>query len=225
MSEFSKNKNLGSQIEARNLQTGSRHIYLISPPKIDSTKFLAALEKCLSTNLVSMFQLRLKGCEASEVIKIAKKAKKICHRLNCKFIVNDSFEIAKKVGADGVHVGSDDGEIAKIRESADENFIIGTSCYDSKILAAMAEKSGASYVSFGAFFPSKTKLSKGKPTLEILTWARQNLKLPVVAIGGIDENNYQSLLNSGADHVAIISAIWEKEGFEAENLRKFSAKS
>lgn len=202
---------------------GLKPIYLISPPKIESEeKFLKALENCLICDLVSLFQLRLKGYEESEVIRIAKQAKQICHRFNCKFIVNDSFEIAKKVGADGVHIGSDDGEIAKIRESADENFIIGVSCYDSKIFATMAQKSGASYVSFGAFFPSKTKLSKGKPTLEILSWAKENLKLPIVAIGGITHQNFKILLENGAGSVAIISAIWENDGSEAEALKKFS---
>jgi len=206
------------------LKTTQSHVYLVSPPKINPAKFFISLDKCLATGLVSIFQLRLKNYKKSEILKIASESKKICHLHNCRFIINDSFEIAKKVVADGVHVGFDDGEISEIRNNSSKNFIIGASCYDSKILAQNAEKSGASYISFGAFFPSKTKISKGKPTPEILTWAKQNLASPIVAIGGIDENNFESLLNAGADYVAIISAVWGKEGFEAESLQKFAAR-
>lgn len=184
-------------------------IYLISPEKIDLKNFSTRLENVLSTGLVPAFQLRLKGYEKKENIKIAHELKKICAENNCLFLLNDSYEMALEVGADGVHLGVEDGSIFEARKKSPKNFVIGASCYDSKDLVVDAGEQGADYVSFGAFFPSKTKTSRGKPTTEIISWAKEMTNLPVVTIGGINEKNCAELVRAGADFVSVISYVWD----------------
>lgn len=184
-------------------------IYLISPPRIDLKQFSQSLKVALNTGLVPVFQLRLKEYENAEIIKIARELKNICHDFNSMFILNDSYKMALEIGADGVHLGDEDGIILEAKKSAPQNFIIGASCYDSRHLAAEASEQGADYISFGAFFASQTKNSKGKPTTEILEWGREILDLPIVAIGGITDKNCAPLIKSGADFLAIISYVWQ----------------
>jgi thiamine-phosphate pyrophosphorylase len=204
-------------------------IYLISPKKISLPEFSKKLENALKTNLVPVFQLRLKDCDLKEVTKSAKELKKICHDNNCLFILNDSYQIALEIQADGVHLGGEDGNIKLVRKQADTNnktnkpFIIGASCYDSRHLAMEAGEKGADYLSFGTFFLSKTKNSQGKPTIEILQWCNELINLPVVAIGGITDQNCSSLVKAGADFIAVISYVWQHPLGEAkaiENLNK-----
>ena len=199
-------------------------IYLISPEKIELKTFSIRLENVLKTGLVPAFQLRLKGYEKSEVTKIARELKKICHQNNCLFLLNDSCEVAAAVGADGVHLGAEDGSIAEIRKKFPTNFIIGASCYDSRHLAMEAGERGADYISFGAFFSSKTKISRGKPTTEILEWASEMTDLPIVAIGGITEQNCSALIKAGADFLAVVSYVWDHPDGEVVAVQKLAEK-
>ncbi len=199
-------------------------IYLISPEKIELKTFSIRLENVLKTGLVPAFQLRLKGYEKSEVTKIARELKKICHQNNCLFLLNDSCEVAAAVGADGVHLGAEDGSIAEIRKKFPTNFIIGASCYDSRHLAMEAGEQGADYISFGAFFSSKTKISRGKPTTEILEWASEMTDLPIVAIGGITEQNCSALIKAGADFLAVVSYAWDHPDGEVVAVQKLAEK-
>jgi thiamine-phosphate pyrophosphorylase len=184
-------------------------IYLISPPQIELKDFSLKLEKALKTGLVPSFQLRLKNYSSPEVKKISQEIKKICDNNNCLFLLNDFYEIALEVGASGVHVGIDDKKISQIRQNSPKNFVIGASCYDSKHLAMEAGEQGADYISFGAFFETQTKISRGKPTFEILNWASEILNLPIVAIGGINDKNCSELIKNGADFLAVISYVWQ----------------
>ncbi len=183
-------------------------IYLISPPKIELKSFSKNLEEALQTGLVPVFQLRLKDCEKNDIKKIATELKKICADNNVVFLLNDDWQMALDIGASGVHLGADDGSIALARKNLPQNFVIGASCYDSRHLAMEAAEAGADYISFGAFFESKTKQSRGKPTTEILEWASEIMNLPIVAIGGITNENAGLLANAGADFVAVISYVW-----------------
>ena len=183
-------------------------IYLISPPSFDLKTFLPRLESVLKTGLVPVFQLRLKDYAKSEIIKISHEIKKICAQNNCLFILNDHLEIALEVGADGVHLGDEDGSIFEARKKSPQNFIIGSSCYNSRHLAMEAGEQGANYIAFGAFFETKTKVTKAKAEPEILEWASEILNLPIVAIGGIDDKNSKQLTKAGADFVAVISYVW-----------------
>lgn len=184
-------------------------IYLISPPKISVDEFSSQLEIALQTGQIPVFQLRLKDYSDDKIIEIGKKILAICHKYKTLFILNDRLDLALKIGADGVHLGGEDGNILQARKNSPENFIIGASCYDSKHLAVEAAEAGADYVSFGTFFPSKTKNSKGKPTLEILEWCDELLDAPTVAIGGITDENCAQLVKAKADFIAVISYIWE----------------
>ena len=198
-------------------------IYLISPPQIEIKDFSVKLEKALKTSLVPVFQLRLKNYSSKEVKKLSQEIKKICDDNNCLFILNDFYEIALEIRASGVHVGIDDQKIAKIREISPKNFVIGASCYDSRHLAMQAGEQGADYISFGAFFETQTKISRGKPSLEILEWANEILNLPIVAIGGINDKNCGELIKKGADFLAVISYVWQHpRGVEGaiQNLHK-----
>lgn len=190
-------------------------IYLISPPQIELKDFSLKLENALKTGFVPSFQLRLKNYSPSEIKKISQEIKKICDENNCLFLLNDFYEIALEVGASGVHVGIDDKKISQIRQNSPKNFVIGASCYDSKHLAMEAGEQGADYISFGAFFETQTKISRGKPTVEILNWASEILNLPIVAIGGINDKNCVELVKNGADFLAVISYVWQHpEGVE-----------
>jgi len=203
-------------------------IYLISPPKIELKTFSSRLENALKTTLVPAFQLRLKGYEEKEIVNIAKELKKICKENNCLFLLNDSYKLALDAGADGVHLGVDDGAISVARKNSPTNFVIGASCYDSRDLAFVAGEQGADYLSFGAFFESKTKKSRGNPTTEILEWCSELINLPTVAIGGITDQNCAQLVKSGADFLAVISYVWDHaqgEKVALENLQRAISKS
>lgn len=195
-------------------------IYLISPPQIELKSFSSRLENALKTSLVPVFQLRLKGYEISEIKKIAHELKKICHANDCLFLLNDSYQIAVDVAADGVHFGAEDGSVALARKKSPQNFIIGASCYDSKHLAMEAAEQGADYLSFGAFFASKTKKSRGHPTTEILTWCSEMMNLPIVAIGGINDENGHFLAKAGADFLSVISYVWDHPQGEVEAVKR-----
>ncbi len=197
-------------------------IYLISPPQIELKSFSARLEKALKTSLVPVFQLRLKNYEKAEVKKISHELKKICHANNCLFLLNDFYEIAADVEADGVHLGVEDGSVAVVRKKYPKNFVIGASCYDSRHLAMEAAEQGADYLSFGAFFESKTKKSRGNPTPEIIAWCDEVMNLPIVAIGGINDKNCSSLVKAGADFLSVISYVWDHPDGEAVALQKLS---
>ena len=197
-------------------------IYLISPEKFELKDFSIQLSQALKTGLVPVFQLRLKGYENSEVLKISKELQKICFDNNCLFILNDYYKIALEIGASGVHVGQEDSSISQIRKISDPNFIIGASCYDSRDSALQATQDGANYISFGTFFESKTKNSKGKPTTEILKWANEMLDLPITAIGGINNENCKELISAGADLIAVVSYVWQNENGVEFALKKLA---
>lgn len=201
-------------------------IYLISPPQIELKTFAVDLEKSLKTSLVPVFQLRLKGYDVAEVKKIAQELQKICRDNRCQFLLNDFFDLALEIGADGVHLGAEDGSIKIAREKSrkiNPNFVIGASCYDSRHLVMEAGEQGADYVSFGTFFPSKTKNSQGKPTTEILQWCNELLDLPTVAIGGITDKNCPELVKAGADFLSVISYVWENSEGVEKALKKLDA--
>ena len=197
-----------------------RIVYLISPNKI-YPNFFTDLEKVLSSNHVSFFQLRLKNNNKNQIIKIAKKIKPITKKFKVKFLINDSYKIAKKVSSDGCHLGQSDEDIRSAKKNL-KNKIIGVTCHNSKALALQAVKVRASYVAFGSFFNSKLKPNAKKANLKILNWAKKNIKKPIVAIGGINEKNYKNLIKAGANYIAISSVIWNNPSLKPEiAIKKF----
>ena len=190
-----------------------RFIYLISPNKINKS-FYSNLKVVLSSNLVSFFQLRLKQYSLIERKKIGFKIKKICKKYKVKLIVNDDPNLAKKIDADGCHLGQNDMVIQGARKILKKK-IIGITCHNSKKLIRYAVKNGANYIAIGAFFKSKTKKVNyiAKPSL--ISWAKRFTKLPVVIIGGITNKNFRKLLLHKPDFLAISGGIWNKKPSKA----------
>ena len=186
-----------------------KFVYLISPIKIEKT-FYSHLEKVLSQKKVSFFQLRLKKENLKKKLIIAKKIKKICKKFNVKFLINDDVYLAKKLKADGCHLGQKDMNILDARKLIG-NKIIGVTCHNSIQLAKVALKNKANYLAFGAFYLSKTKKAKYMASLNLLKKVRKITKKPIVAIGGINSNNYKKLLLNKANLLAISGYIWKNK--------------
>ena len=195
-------------------------IYLISPLEIDNT-FYQKLKYVLKQKKVSFFQLRLKKEKFKKKLIIGKKIKKICKKFKVKFLINDDVYLAKKLNADGCHLGQSDMNIDKARELIG-NKIIGVTCHNSIKLAKVALENKADYLAFGAFYSTKTKKTKYKPSLEILKKARKLTKIPIVAIGGINFKNYKKLLLNKANLLAISGYIWKNRKLKPfEAIKKF----
>ncbi len=186
-----------------------KFIYLISPLKIDNS-FYSDLTNILKQKKVSFFQLRLKKESLKKKLIIGKKIKNICKKFKVKFLVNDDVYLAKKLNADGCHLGQKDMNISKARKLIG-NKIIGITCHNSIQLAKVALKNKADYLAFGAFNSSKTKKVKYKASINLLKKARKISKLPIVAIGGINDDNYKKLLLNKANFLAISAYVWKNK--------------
>jgi len=167
----------------------------------------------LKTGKVGLFQLRLKKYSFKQKILIGKKIKKICKKNDVKFLVNDDPILAKKLNADGCHLGQKDTKINEARKVM-KNKIMGVTCHNSIKLAKIAVKEKASYIAFGAFFSTKTKKVKYKATTKILNKVKKLTKTPIVAIGGINNKNYKKLLLNKANLLAISSYVWNNKKYK-----------
>lgn len=137
-----------------------------------------------------------------------------CRQFQVPLIINDDVELALCIGADGVHLGKDDGSIEAAREKLGADAILGVSCYDSVERAVEAEELGANYVAFGRFFPSSSKPNAPCAHLDTLIAAKERLRLPIVTIGGITPENGKVLIEAGADVLAVINAVFGAEDTE-----------
>ena len=191
-----------------------RLVYLISPRKINN-KFYLDLDKVLSHKNVSFFQLRLKKIKKNNFLKIINKIQKITLKHKVKLIINDNFMLTSKIKVDGCHMGQLDGSFEIARNKL-KNKILGITCHNSKKLAKIAIKYKADYIAFGSFFKSKLKPKAIRANLNILKWAKKNLKKPVVVIGGVNNLNYKKLINNGAKYIAISSFIWDNPKLKPE---------
>jgi len=188
----------------------NKSIYLVSPQNIEKNKFYKDLDLVLKSKKISYFQLRLKNTSLKKIISIGKKIKNVCKKHNVKFIVNDSPLIAKKIDADGCHIGQSDTSIQNARYIL-KNKIIGVTCHNSKKLIRKASMQGADYIAIGSFYSSKTKKIKFKATTKLLLQAKKITNIPIVAIGGINSKNYKKLLLNKANFLAISSYIWKNK--------------
>ena len=182
-------------------------IYLLSPEKIKYKSFFQDLDKIFSTKKVSYFQLRLKKENQKNILNIAKNVKKICQKYKVKFILNDDPLLAKKIGADGCHLGQNDMKL-EIARSILGKKIIGISCHGSTKLVKKASIEGANYLALGSFFPSKTKKNAKKAKIKIIKHVKKISNLPIVLIGGINDKNYKKLLLHKPNFLAISGYIW-----------------
>ena|SRR5436190_17384031 len=194
-------------------------LYLISPLDV-SGDFPARLERALDAGPVAAFQFRVKGGDQHEAARLAGPLQAICRARDVAFIVNDSIALAKRLGADGVHLGQHDGSVREARDVLGREAQVGVTCHASRHLAMEAGEAGADYVAFGSFFPSTTKESEHRPEPELLAWWQALMEVPCVAIGGITPQNCLPLVEAGADFLAVSSAVWS--GDEAEAVRAFT---
>ncbi|MGB7655779.1 MAG: thiamine phosphate synthase [Novosphingobium sp.] len=193
-------------------------LYLISPLDV-SGPFPDRLARALDAAPVAAFQFRVKGLDEHEAARLAEPLQAICSARDVAFIVNDSISLAKRLGADGVHLGQGDGVVADARERLGREAQIGVTCHASRDLAMEAGEAGADYVAFGAFFPSTTKQTEHVAELETLRWWQRIMELPCVAIGGITPENCAPLVEAGADFIAVSHSVWG--GDEAAAVKAF----
>ena len=198
---------------AQNFAAGRKgpcKLYLISPQEVGGG-FPDRLKAALEPGVAAAFQLRVKDVDEHELARLAEPLQRICADAEVAFIVNDSMALAKRLGADGVHLGQSDGEVRDARALLGPSAQIGKTCHDSRHFAMVAGEAGADYVAFGAFYPTTTKPSNYRPDPAILTWWSTLFEIPCVAIGGITPGNAGPLVDAGADFVAVCQAVWGKD--------------
>ncbi len=195
------------------MKKNKKFIYLISPRKIKNKKFYNDLVAIFKSKKISFFQLRLKNENPKKIINIGKRIKKICKRFNVKLIINDNPFLAKKINADGCHIGQSDSTIIEARKIL-KNKIIGVTCHNSKKLIKKAIADRADYIALGAFYSTKTKKVKYRAKIKLIKDAKKITKIPIVAIGGINLNNYKKLLLNKANFLAISGYIWKNKKYK-----------
>ena len=195
-------------------------LYLISPLDVGGA-FADRLARALDAGSVAAFQYRVKLPDQHEAARLAEPLHRICADRNVAFIVNDSIALAKRLGADGVHLGQGDGDPREARGVLGPDAQIGVTCHDSRHLAMEAGEAGADYVAFGAFYPTTTKTVEHQADPVLLSWWSTLFELPCVAIGGITPANAAPLVAAGADFLAVSGAVWN--GDEAVAVQAFGA--
>jgi thiamine-phosphate pyrophosphorylase len=201
----------------------SCRLYLVTPQRIELPAFADTLRRALSAGDVASLQLRLKDVPDDEIKRASEILMPITQARDVAFIVNDRPDLAKALGADGVHVGQDDASYAEARAIVGPNAIVGVTCHDSRHLAVEASEAGADYVAFGAFFPTTTKDAKGHPDFEIVRWWSDLMIVPQVAIGGITVDNANPLIEAGADFLAVSAGVWSHSQGPEAAVRAFNA--
>ena len=214
---------LGPEFAAQFVRDDKRppcQLYLISPLDVTGG-FAGRLARALDAGPVAAFQFRVKDVDQHEAARLAEPLQRICADREVAFIVNDSVSLAKRLGADGVHLGQGDGDPREARAILGPSAQIGVTCHDSRHLAMEAGEAGADYVAFGAFYPTTTKETRHRPDPAILSWWTTLFELPCVAIGGITPDNAAPLVAAGADFLAVSGAVWNLD--EAEAVQRFQS--
>ena len=188
-------------------RTEACKLYLISPQEVGGD-FPDRLKAALGGGPVAAFQLRVKDVDEHQLARLAEPLQAICAAHEVAFIVNDSIALARRLGADGVHLGQSDGDPREARDLLGPGAQIGRTCHDSRHLAMEAGEAGCDYVAFGAFYPTTTKPSHYRPDSAILSWWSAIAEIPSVAIGGITPTNAAPLVAAGADFIAVCQAVW-----------------
>jgi thiamine-phosphate pyrophosphorylase len=200
----------------------SCRLYLITPAAIELTTFADQLAAALDGGDVACVQLRLKDVPDDEIRRACDKLLPIAQQRDVAFILNDRPDLAAAAGCDGVHVGQEDADYATARAALGPEHIVGVTCHDSRHLAMEAADAGADYVAFGAFFPTTTKPSRYRPPPDLLRWWSDIMTIPVVAIGGITVQNCGTLVEAGADFLAVVTAVWNCPEGPAAAVKAFN---
>jgi thiamine-phosphate pyrophosphorylase len=186
----------------------SKGLYAITDCKNLNTEQLIYKTELILQAGVALLQYRNKHDDYSVRESQAHELKSLCDKFNVPFIINDDIELALAVHADGIHLGQEDIDCGEARALFDQQIIIGISCYNDLDRADMGKNNGASYIAFGAFFPTLTKNNTVQAEPGLITKAKQRLELPIVAIGGITPENGGALIDAGADFLAVVSGIY-----------------
>ena len=196
-------------------------LYAVTDRKPSAEKTLYDQVKEAILGGVTMVQLREKNLDQEELVREAVEMRKLCHSFGVPLIINDNVDAAIKSGADGVHVGIEDMPVSEIRKRVGRDFIIGATAKTVE-QAKSAEISGADYLGVGAVFPSPTKTNAVRITNEQLREIASSVRIPIVAIGGINSENALEIRNSGASGIAVVSALFSAEDIKAaaEKLRE-----
>ncbi len=183
--------------------------------------FADRLARALDAGPVAAFQFRVKDVDQHEAARLAEPLQRICGDRDVAFLINDSISLAKRLGADGVHLGQDDGDPREARAALGPSAQIGVTVHASRHLAMEAGEAGADYVAFGAFYPTITKEVRHHAEPALLSWWTTVFEMPCVAIGGITPENARPLIDAGADFIAVSAAVWG--GDEAAAVKAFEA--
>lgn len=198
-------------------------LYLITPPAIaDLDAFARELDAALAAGDAAALQIRLKPADDAVILVAVEALAPVARARGVAVILNDRPDLAARSGCDGVHLGQGDASLAEARRIMGPDAMIGVSCHDSRELAMDAAEAGADYVAFGAFFPTETKETRHRPDPDILSIWQETVEVPCVAIGGITPANAAGLARSGADFVAVCSAVWNHPEGPADAVRAFN---
>jgi thiamine-phosphate pyrophosphorylase len=197
-------------------------LYLITPPSFALEDFAAELAHALDAGDVAAVQLRMKDVGDGPILKAAERLLPIVQRAGAAFILNDRPDLAKRVGADGVHVGQDDMPYKEARALLGKDAMVGVTAHDSRHLAMEAAEAGADYVAFGSMFPTTTKEAKTRAAPELIQWWAELMEIPCVAIGGITVANAPILVEAGADFLAVSAGVWRHPDGPAQAVRDFN---
>jgi thiamine-phosphate pyrophosphorylase len=197
-------------------------LYAITDPALLPPARLAAAVADAIAGGATVIQYRNKSAEPRRQLQEALMLAALCRDNGALFLVNDDLDLAEACGAQGVHLGQKDGDVAEARARLGASAVIGCTCHDSLSLALAAQDAGANYVAFGRFFPSHTKPLASAADVALLPQARAKLRIPIVAIGGVTVDNAPQLLSAGADAVAVIHALFAAQDIRAR-ARQFAA--
>lgn len=197
-------------------------LYLITPPAFETGVFAVQLRAALSGGDVASVQLRLKDQGDEAVLAAGRVLLPIVQDSGAAFIVNDRPDLAKALGADGVHVGQEDASYEEARRIVGKDAIVGVTCHDSRHLAMEAAEAGADYVAFGAMFPTATKQAKTAAPPELIQWWSELFETPCVAIGGLTTENAAPVIAAGADFLAVSAGVWSHPAGPVAAVRRFN---
>ena len=189
-------------------------VYALTPETADTARLLAQVEAALAGGVAAV-QYRDKSTDVARRHEQASELVTLCRRFGVPLIVNDDLRLADLADADGVHLGRDDGSLREARIILGSKKFVGATCYQSVDLARAAQEAGADYVAFGSFFPSPTKPDAPRASLDLLYAARAAIQVPIVAIGGITLDNGLTLVEAGADSLAVLSAVFDVPDIQA----------
>jgi thiamine-phosphate pyrophosphorylase len=196
-------------------------LYAITPDSADLNTLIQKTKSAIEGGAF-MVQYRSKIQDRDVKIQQCAAILRLCREYEIPCIVNDDVDMCRILEADGVHLGEKDDNIAEVRHILGEDAIIGSSCYDQLDRAKSAQKEGASYVAFGAMFPTPTKPQAPRATLALLKEAKREIQIPIVAIGGITVNNAHDVIKTGIDAIALINSLYEAKSIKetAETFAK-----